>query len=274
MVSTIAGSTPASPLDGIGAKAGFRCASSLLVTRDGARILVADAHDNRVRVIDTATRAVTTLVGTGKAEHSDGVGVFASISVPCSLAFDEASHEPESRAFIAARQSIRCLTFAIGAFLWLVFAVPCFTLECCADAAQIIKERLQPSGVMATTWLLPELWGLVAGYCAQLNELSTIRLSEPLDPFGIACTPSGVVLVACTSPPGVYSVAPSTGHVALVAEGTRRSEQPPGLGQKLCQPLHLTLAAPECCAYVTDYRAHCIRRVTLPQHWFVPKTNA
>jgi hypothetical protein len=126
---------------------------------------------------------------------------------------------------------------------------------------------------MATTWLLPELWRLVARYCTQRNELSTIRLSEPLDPFGIACTPSVVVLVACSSPLGVYSVEPSTGHVALVAEGIRRSEQLPGLGPKFSRPLHLALAVPECCAYVTDY-AHCIRRVTLPQHWFVPKSSA
>ncbi len=138
MVSTIASSAAGSP-------SSFWSASSLLVTRDGARILVADALDHRVRVIDTATRAVTTLVGTGKAQDIDGVGIFASISGPCGLAFDEANPEPESRVFIAARRSIRCLTFATGTF---------FVVGLCRSLlhSRMLRRRRSDHGASTAEW--------------------------------------------------------------------------------------------------------------------------
>ena len=51
--------------DGVGAAAQFNSPSGVTITPDGATLLVADQHNHSIRKVDLATRAVTTLAGSG-----------------------------------------------------------------------------------------------------------------------------------------------------------------------------------------------------------------
>ncbi len=86
-------------------------------------------------------------------------------------------------------------------------------------------------------------------------------MSEPIDPLGIASTPCGLLLVTCNSTDTLYSLDPTTGHVAVVAGFKAKVQATPNLLSPAC----LTLVERESCAYVTEREGHCIFRVTLPQ---------
>jgi hypothetical protein len=118
-MTTIAGGEIPAYRDGVGSGAAFNTALCILATSDGASILVADASVHRIRLIDTATRAVTTIAGSGEPTNRDGVGVEAAIHLPVAMAFDEAcsSAQRDSRVYIAAGRTLRCLSLTAGTSL-------------------------------------------------------------------------------------------------------------------------------------------------------------
>jgi hypothetical protein len=93
-------------------------------------------------------------------------------------------------------------------------------------------------------------------------------MSTQLKPTGIACTLSGLLLVTCQDLQGMYSLNPTTGETTLLVDAKVASKYE----QTWSNPSRMALAACECCAYVTDYGDHCIRRVTLPKEWFVKRS--
>jgi hypothetical protein len=113
-VTTIAGKNELGFMDGVGSTAAFCAPLGLLMTRDGSQILVADSDNHRIRKINVATRSVTTIAGNGSAKDTDGSALTASVDFPYFMAFDEGSAEPESRVYISAAYSVRCLTLAAG----------------------------------------------------------------------------------------------------------------------------------------------------------------
>jgi YVTN family beta-propeller protein len=100
--------------DGVGQSIYLNWPIGLMVTRNSARIYVADAGNNRIRMIDTATRTVTTIVGSGEPRDGDGVDLSASINGPQYMTFDWSSSEPESRVYVTTVEGIRCLTLSAG----------------------------------------------------------------------------------------------------------------------------------------------------------------
>jgi DNA-binding beta-propeller fold protein YncE len=73
--------------NGIGVAASFWAPRGLALSANGARLFVADALNNRVRAVDTATGAVTTLAGSGASLPLDAaVGADAGLCGPESLA--------------------------------------------------------------------------------------------------------------------------------------------------------------------------------------------
>jgi DNA-binding beta-propeller fold protein YncE len=66
--------------DGTGSAASFNYPRGVAYSADGSTIAVGDAFSHRVRLIDIATGAVTTLAGSGSATFADGTGSAASFN--------------------------------------------------------------------------------------------------------------------------------------------------------------------------------------------------
>jgi hypothetical protein len=170
VVQTIAGGEGKGCRDEIGSNAAFRWCSALLVSPDGARIWVADARNHRIRQIHTVTRSVSTVAGCGEPEDTDGAALQSALNFPHSLAFDESS-KPDFRVYIATARSVRCLSFAIGMCCVVHFLSYTYALSnVCDSDARHIYQVLEASGALQSSWLLPELWFVVAQYCARLTD--------------------------------------------------------------------------------------------------------
>jgi hypothetical protein len=89
-----------------GSEARFDCAIGVLCSRDGQRLLIADAGNHCIRCVHIGSGAVTTLVGNQKPQHTDGKGAAASIHEPVYMAFDVRN---ESVVYITAERALRRL---------------------------------------------------------------------------------------------------------------------------------------------------------------------
>lgn len=86
-VTTLAGKAYASgSLDGIGAAARF--AQPYDITTDGTHLYVCDTSNDKIRKVEIATGAVTTLAGSGANASVDGIGTAAQFSYPRGIATD------------------------------------------------------------------------------------------------------------------------------------------------------------------------------------------
>ena len=83
-VTTIAGNGTAGYKDGMGIAAQFNKPAGLAV--NGNTLYVADYIGHRIRAIDLASRAVTTIAGSGTIGHKDGTGTAAQFNKPVGLA--------------------------------------------------------------------------------------------------------------------------------------------------------------------------------------------
>ena len=87
-VSTIAGSGAAGGTNGTGTAATFTNPIYILVSQDTNELFVAEHNGHRIRKVNLATNAVTTLAGSGGNATVDGTGTAASFSNPYSIAWD------------------------------------------------------------------------------------------------------------------------------------------------------------------------------------------
>jgi len=83
-VSTFAGAGVVGDTDGVGNAAAFSRPGGMVT--DGSHLYVADVDNDKIRKIDLATAAVTTLAGSGAPGYDDGVGAAASFRAPTDLA--------------------------------------------------------------------------------------------------------------------------------------------------------------------------------------------
>jgi DNA-binding beta-propeller fold protein YncE len=86
-VTTIAGSGSGTFADGTGSAASFYYPKGLAYSPDGSTIAVPDQWKHRVRLIDVATGAVTTIAGSGSVGDVDGTGSAASFNYPTGVAY-------------------------------------------------------------------------------------------------------------------------------------------------------------------------------------------
>ena len=86
VVTTLAGSGSAAFADGTGAAASFRYPRGVAVIPLSGLIVVADTNNNRIRIVDPTSRAVTTLAGSGSPAFADGMGATASFNGPYGVA--------------------------------------------------------------------------------------------------------------------------------------------------------------------------------------------
>ena len=85
-VTTLAGSGEKGNADGVGDAAQFNEPHGLAVSPDGSALFVADCDNHKIRRVEVATDAVTTLAGSGENGDADGVGDAAQFHFPHSLA--------------------------------------------------------------------------------------------------------------------------------------------------------------------------------------------
>ena len=87
--------------------------TGIALSRDGATLFVADTVNHKIRQVDVATGAVTTLAGSGEEGDADGVGAAAQFNVPQRLALSSDG----ATLFIAdsGNDKIRQLDVATGA---------------------------------------------------------------------------------------------------------------------------------------------------------------
>ncbi len=86
VVTTLAGSGTAAFADGVGAAASFSAPMGVALDPTGALLYITDYANNRIRVLTLATRAVTTLAGSGVSGGADGFGTAATFATPRSVA--------------------------------------------------------------------------------------------------------------------------------------------------------------------------------------------
>jgi len=88
-VSTFAGFAGAiGNSNATGTAARFAQPTGVAVSPDGSTLFVADFANHNIRQIDVATKAVTTLAGSGNAAFANGTGLAASFNGPIGLATD------------------------------------------------------------------------------------------------------------------------------------------------------------------------------------------
>ena len=85
-VTATAGSGEGGDADGVGGAAEFHCPWGVTVSPDGSALFVADCDNNKIRRVEVATGAVTTLAGSGEEGDADGVGDAAHFNGPAGLA--------------------------------------------------------------------------------------------------------------------------------------------------------------------------------------------
>ena len=107
VVSTLAGSGTAGFADGVGNAAAFDDPTG--VAYGNGVVYVADRRNRRIRQVDLATGAVTTLAGNGVSGSADGVGAAATFSAPTGVAY------ANGVVYVADNRRIRQVVVATGA---------------------------------------------------------------------------------------------------------------------------------------------------------------
>ena len=85
-VTTAAGSGTAGSADGVSGTAQFCYPSGVAISPDGSALFVADRNNQKIRRVEVATGAVTTIAGGGSMGSADGVGSAAQFANPCGVA--------------------------------------------------------------------------------------------------------------------------------------------------------------------------------------------
>jgi DNA-binding beta-propeller fold protein YncE len=87
-VSVIAGSGSTGSTDATGTSASFYYPQGLAINSSATTLYVGDRVNNKIRTINLASGAVTTLAGSGSRAYQDGVGTAASFDYPTGVALD------------------------------------------------------------------------------------------------------------------------------------------------------------------------------------------
>ncbi len=115
-VTTLAGSGAATSTNGAGTAATF--SSPMYVDLDGlGNLYVTDSGSHRIRKVVLATRAVTTVAGSGTAAFGNGVGTGASFNQPYGIACD-----PNGNAFVADSSNHRIRKIVLSSATVTTFA--------------------------------------------------------------------------------------------------------------------------------------------------------
>jgi DNA-binding beta-propeller fold protein YncE len=87
-VTTLAGSSKEGFVNAIGASALFKAPFGIAIDPTGQVLFVAENANNRIRLVNISSRAVTTMAGSGIAGFADGLSLRSSFSNPRGIAVD------------------------------------------------------------------------------------------------------------------------------------------------------------------------------------------
>uniref|UniRef100_A0A0D3JAB5 SMP-30/Gluconolactonase/LRE-like region domain-containing protein n=1 Tax=Emiliania huxleyi (strain CCMP1516) TaxID=280463 RepID=A0A0D3JAB5_EMIH1 len=146
-VTTIAGSGTWGSADGVGDAAEFHGPRSIAISRDGGALFVADQGHGKIRRVEVATGAVTTLAGSGTWGSADGVGDAAEFYCPRGIALS-----PDGGALFVAdngNHKIRRVEVATGEVTTLAGSGEAGSVDGVGEAAQFTNPKevaISPDG--------------------------------------------------------------------------------------------------------------------------------
>ncbi len=173
-----------------------------------------------------------------------------------------------------------------------ILAAQCLTFVCSVVAtSQVTNLLFEKTGVLERGWLLSDLWRLVASYFSSMGnfffllfvcvcvvwfwrlitraadlflrfswteQLAVIPLTISTTLTALYHTPSGYLLCTTLEPCTLQAIDPGSGVSRCL------------LNSGLASAISMAVSESERCAYVTDFLAHVIFRVTLPPYLFEP----
>ncbi|EOD20495.1 hypothetical protein EMIHUDRAFT_208373 [Emiliania huxleyi CCMP1516] len=146
-VTTLAGSGESGDADGVGDAAQFCSPLGLAISPDGSALFVADYSNNKIRRVEVATGAVTTLAGSGEDGGADGVGDAAQFCYPHGI-----SISPDGGALFVAdvdNHKIRRVEVATGEVTTLAGSGTRGSTDGVGDASELngpVEVALSPDG--------------------------------------------------------------------------------------------------------------------------------
>ena len=146
-VTTVAGSGEEGDEDGVGGAAQFACPAGVAVSPDGSALFVADLWNHKIRRVEVATGAVTTVAGSGAEGSADGVGGAAQFNSPIGI-----DVSPDGSALFVAEfwnHKIRHVEVARGAVTTLAGSSTAGSADGVGGEAQLdnpVSVALSPDG--------------------------------------------------------------------------------------------------------------------------------
>ena len=146
-VTTLAGSGEEGDADGVGDAAEFASPLGVALSSDASALFVADHYNHKIRRVEVATGAVTTLAGSGEGGDADGVGNAAVFYFPVDVAIS-----PDGALFVVDScniNKIRRVEVATGAVTTIAGSGTAGSADGVGDAAEFYSPTavaISPDG--------------------------------------------------------------------------------------------------------------------------------
>ena len=278
-VTTLAGSDSCAFADGTGAAASFDNPYGVAISRDGTTMYVSDLVNHRIRKIDVATAAVTTLAGSGSAGYADGTGVAASFNYQYAVALSP----DDTTLYVADESNHRIRTIDLGTAA--VTTLAGSGSATFADGTGAAASFYRPAGVVVspdgTTLYVGDKYNhrvreidlataavttLAGSGSATFADGSTGSAASFNRPAGVALSPDGTTLyVADGKNNRVRQVDVATGATTTLAGSSEGFADGTGGAASFYQPVGVTISPdPDgTTLYVAEDKNHRIREIDL-----------
>ncbi len=269
IVTTLAGNGTRGFADDPGANAQFAYPAGVAVAPNGT-VYVTDDDNNRIRAVNPATGAVTTLAGSGTAGFADGPSNTAQFDNPFGVTV-----APNGTIYVgdSSNHRIRAINPTTGQVTTLAGSGTAGFADGPSNTAQFDNPSgvaVAPGGTVyvadrnnhrirainPTTGAVTTLAGSTIGFADGPGNTAQFNY-----PFGVAVAPGGTVYVADRNNHRIRAINPTTGAVTTFAgSGTAGFADGPGNTAQFNATAGVAVA-PGGTVYVTDANNHRIRAI-------------